>query len=302
MADPRESAQIAKIKRLAIIAMFSDDSLMNLLVLKGGNALDIVYDLSTRSSLDLDFSIAGQFPRESLPDIERRIRQALEETFRLSGYQVFDFRFAERPEEVAEEVRSFWGGYRIEFKVIETAKGSALRGNRDSMRRNAAVIGPRQQRTLEIEISKYEYVGPKQERELDHYTVFVYSPAMLVIEKLRAICQQMPDYAAIVSTHSRRARAKDFFDIYSLIERFHIDLLARENVDLLKACFLAKQVPLAFLGEMALFRDYHAQDYPSLKATVLPGAELREFDFYFDYVLGKVASLEPFGEVQPPPR
>lgn len=34
---------LERIKTLAIVAMFSDDDLMERLVLKGGNALDIVY-------------------------------------------------------------------------------------------------------------------------------------------------------------------------------------------------------------------------------------------------------------------
>ena len=37
---------IDKIKRLTIIAMVSDDYLMEQLVLKGGNAIDIVYQFS----------------------------------------------------------------------------------------------------------------------------------------------------------------------------------------------------------------------------------------------------------------
>ena len=47
--------------------------------------------------------------------------------------------------------------------------------------------------------------------ELDDYTIYVYSPTMIAIEKLRAICQQMPEYAL-----QRRpsARARDFYDIY----------------------------------------------------------------------------------------
>ena len=43
------------IKRLTIIAMFSDGDLMERLVLKGGNLLDIVHRVSTRASIDADF-------------------------------------------------------------------------------------------------------------------------------------------------------------------------------------------------------------------------------------------------------
>jgi hypothetical protein len=48
-----------RIKRLVIIAMVSDDELLEKLVLKGGNLLDIAYGVSTRSSVDIDFSVDG---------------------------------------------------------------------------------------------------------------------------------------------------------------------------------------------------------------------------------------------------
>jgi hypothetical protein len=38
--------QIERIKKLAIIALFLDNDLMDILVLKGGNALDIVYKIA----------------------------------------------------------------------------------------------------------------------------------------------------------------------------------------------------------------------------------------------------------------
>lgn len=41
-------AELEKIKKLAIVAVFSDDELMERLVLKGGNALDLIHGISTR--------------------------------------------------------------------------------------------------------------------------------------------------------------------------------------------------------------------------------------------------------------
>ena len=61
-----------RIKQLAIVAMFSDDELMEKLVLKGGNLLDVVYQISARSSVDVDFSMEGEFPS----DVELRDRIA----------------------------------------------------------------------------------------------------------------------------------------------------------------------------------------------------------------------------------
>jgi hypothetical protein len=44
----KERVSIDRIKRLAIIALITDDYLMETLVLKGGNAMLMAYDLSPR--------------------------------------------------------------------------------------------------------------------------------------------------------------------------------------------------------------------------------------------------------------
>lgn len=46
---------LEKIKKLAIISIVSDDELMEKLVLKGGNAIDLIYQVSGRASIDLIF-------------------------------------------------------------------------------------------------------------------------------------------------------------------------------------------------------------------------------------------------------
>ena len=48
--------RIRQIKKIALAAMFADDVLMEKLVLKGGNLLDLVYNISVRASIDLDLS------------------------------------------------------------------------------------------------------------------------------------------------------------------------------------------------------------------------------------------------------
>ena len=56
-----DTQQLEIIKRLAIVALVSDDQLMGIIVLKGGNALNIAYDISNRGSVDIDFSIESDF-------------------------------------------------------------------------------------------------------------------------------------------------------------------------------------------------------------------------------------------------
>jgi len=89
---PSEAAELLdRIKILAVQAMISDDELLEQLVLKGGNAMALVHQISARASVDLDFSLKQDFS-DDVAGAEVRIRKALTETFRASGHEVFDFR------------------------------------------------------------------------------------------------------------------------------------------------------------------------------------------------------------------
>ncbi len=58
----RLAVDFDEIRRLTITALFSDDELYEQIVLKGGNAISLVYGYSSRGSLDLDFSISRTSP------------------------------------------------------------------------------------------------------------------------------------------------------------------------------------------------------------------------------------------------
>ena len=103
------------IKRRVIVAMFTDDDLMERLVLKGGNALDVVYGLSSRASVDVDLSMDGELEERVLKE---RILKALNSTFAEAGYVVFDFKFRSVPLMLSNDLKDFWGGYRVQFKLI----------------------------------------------------------------------------------------------------------------------------------------------------------------------------------------
>lgn len=66
----------------------------------------------------------------------------------------------------------FWGGYRIEFKIIELGKITERTLSPDQARREAAIVGPEQRRTFMIDISKFEYCKPKRQAEVDNYTIY----------------------------------------------------------------------------------------------------------------------------------
>lgn len=277
--------ELAEIRKLTITALFSDDVLFDQLVLKGGNAISLVHGISPRDSLDLDFSLETDF--ENLEDILARMEYALASRFTVVGLIPFDVKLASKPSERRQNQQPWWGGYELEFKLIEDTRHRSFGSDLDRLRREAFVVGPNQERIFRVDFSKYEYTAGKVQAEIDNYTIYVYTPAMIAIEKLRALCQQMEDYAPTGKT--KRPRARDFFDIFIIVTKMRIRLASAENLELIRIIFAAKHVPTSLLGKLAQQREYHRLDWPNVRTTV--GGPLEEFDFYFDFVLQEIEPL-----------
>lgn len=274
----------AGIRRHVVAAMFADETLLERLVLKGGNALELIHRVITRGSTDIDLSIADEF--HDLRDTEQRIFATLRAEFERAGLLVFDGSFQVVPPGLGFDPRPWWGGYVVEFKLIERARADALADNLQKMRIQATTIDPRQGRTFRIEISKHEYCAGKVPAQFDGRTIYVYTEEMCAIEKLRAICQQMPTYGRVHPT----ARARDFYDVYATVTRRAIDLALPENIELFRHIFAAKEVPLSLLSGIAETREFHRPDWDAVRAAV--AGEVLEFDFYFDFVVEEVSRLE----------
>lgn len=239
--------------------------------------------------MDVDFSIDGDF--EDLKDVAKRIEAALNDRFRVAGHVLFDFNFTPRPATGSgKEAR--WGGYRAQFKIIEREKYDQLGEDLEAVRRNATVIGPLQKRNFVIDLSKWEFCEGKAYAQLQDYTIYVYTPVMLVLEKIRAICQQMPEYELRVE---KIPRARDFYDIYVLMKEGKVDLATPHALELTKHIFAAKHVPLELIGKLLNQREFHRPDWPSVQDTA--GGELQPFDFYFDFVLTTIGELKSLWEV-----
>src|SRR5713101_5689156 len=161
----------ATIRRLIITALFANDKLMEKLVLKGGNALSLVYKLSTRTSLDLDFSIEKDF--EDPEEIRQLMFRTLQDRFDSAGHVVFDLALKSKPRLEEPDAMPWWGGYELTFKVIEKHKQLRLQNRPDKLRIDALVIGPNQERTFRVDLSKHEYTEGKVAKDLDYYTVYV---------------------------------------------------------------------------------------------------------------------------------
>ena len=174
-------------------ALFQDSWFLDRLALKGGNAMSLVYGVGMRTSLDLDFSMQDDL--ENLQETSGRIKENLDSVFRPQGLTVFDFTFIPKPKQTHDE---WWGGYRAEFKLIESAVAEAVNYDPDSMRRRSLSIDPAsQKRKYTIEISKFEYIDPSSIVDYGGTDIRIYSPILLAAEKLRALLQQHPEYPQI---------------------------------------------------------------------------------------------------------
>lgn len=273
--------RIAGIRKSIVKAIFADDSLLERLALKGGGALELIYGFTKRASVDLDFSMAGEFD-EGVEAARERLERALAAYFLEQNLQAFDVRLSERPPKISQDVRDFWGGYALEFKLIPLRLFKELKGDETGLRRNALIVSPALKGKVEIDISKFESFSGVREETVENLFIKVYTPEAMIFEKLRAICQQMPEYAQIV--HRSRPgspRPQDFYDIDVI--RMHgisSDLLGEENLALLKDIFQAKRVPLRLLTKVAQSGSFHGKSWQRVIDTVPEKESIKPFDHY----------------------
>lgn len=286
-----------RVRELTVIGLVSDDQLMDQLVLKGGNAIDMFHGGLYRVSKDVDFSIDGGDFEASLDDVQARISNRLNEAFGIDGYAVFDVFLQPRPDKLSAEFESFWGGYFLEFKVSTPKNIRDYGEDIQTLRRRSVVIGPAQQRKMRVDFSRHEHCKGKQQRELDGYTLYVYSPLMIVAEKIRALCQQMPEYREMLKSPAASPRARDFFDVHTIVKERFVDLGTQEAALTVRMMFEAKRVPLNLIGLVETTREFHRENFDAVEQTLPPGVDVYPFDFYFDFV---IAQLEALRKVHPP--
>ena len=277
------------LRRQFIVALAADPELYESLVLKGGNALNLLHGVGERSSLDLDYSL-----EEDLGDREafgQRLEAALVVHLRGKGIHVFDWRFTSRPKSPGPDFDPSWGGYNGEFKVIEVADFERFGGDLTKARQQAWGIAPGggAARTFRIELSKFEHCAGARATSVEGHAVRVYTLSMIAVEKLRSLCQQMNEYT---KQRTPSSRARDFYDIHAIVTEGGVNLAAETNRNLLRAVFEVKAVPLRLLALLEAYREVHRVRWSAVRDTI-PADRVQEFDFYFDFVLRQVARLEP---------
>lgn len=280
-------------RELVLIAIASDDVLCDWLVLKGGSALELIHKIGNRGSLDSDFSIEGGV--DDPEALEQRLTKAITDRFDAAGFVTFDHKMIFQPRLRVGTVPDWWGGYNYSFKVISRENYKLHAANLQQLRNHSIPMDAAMRRSFEIQISRAEYCRDSEVVNVgDGFPLRVYTPSMIVCEKLRAICQQMASYE-MNSSNARAARARDFYDIYMVTETRNVDLMSDTNLIILRAMFAAKHVPLGLLLQLEGDRELHRQDWPKVTNSV--SGHLETFDFYFDYVLGLVERLKARGKV-----
>ena len=229
-----------------------------------------------------------------LETLRNKVEASLSQTYAEAGLRAFDFKVEVRPAMLSEDLKSFWGGYGIEFKLIEEAKYKQFADNLEALRRNAINLGKGTK--FLIDVSRFEHLPERVEREFHGYIVFVYSTAMILAEKLRALCQQMKEYGPIVKRErAGSSRARDFIDIYLVATKGGVDITTAENRTLLENVFKAKRVPLHFLRFLPQYKAFHEASFDAVKDTLKGGHALQDFDLYFSFVTELIGKLQPLG-------
>lgn len=265
------------IKKLTLRAIISDEILMYGLILKGGNALQLAYDITNRGSLDIDFSMEKDFTKEEYERLKGSFEIKLNAFFNEEGLQVYDVKFKEKPKQGSIPE---WKGYQLEFKLIDINKYNKYKENKDKLRRESVVIDEDSNSTRYIvDISAYEYVKGAKNKEIEGTILRVYTPEMILVEKLRALCQSMLVYKQIVSTANQKQRARDLYDIYIIRNHFTKLEITKELVDNI---FSAKRVPVDFLRDIEILREHNRSAWTSVVQTIDQKEDLKEYDFYFD--------------------
>jgi hypothetical protein len=271
-----------------LVAIYSNDVLNKELHLKGGQALRLAYDMKSRFSGDADFSTKNGFKNDD-PFFDH-LKESLYNEFFRNGLYLFDFKVTRRPELRKEGTPDFWGGWAIEFKLIAEGK-MAL--NAETRRREAIVPEGAESSKIKIEISEYEYCGSIENIKVGSVQVKTYSRLLIVLEKIRAICQQHPDYPIKATTADR---ARDYYDIECLYKKVLKEggkaEFFKEAGKHLKKVFKAKEVSLALLDKIfeADFIALQAKGWSAVKGTVTGKTDA--FDYYVENLKSIVADLK----------
>ncbi|WP_271402501.1 nucleotidyl transferase AbiEii/AbiGii toxin family protein, partial [Salinicoccus roseus] len=120
---------------------------------------------------------------------------------------------------------------------------------------------------------------------IDGTTVYLYSPLMIIYEKIRASCQQLEDY----KLSSSKTRARDLYDIYStLTDISNVELreavINPDNFEILRRMFGLKEVPIELIPKVRNIKGRLQMDYEqSVRPQIPANIERPDFEYLFAY-------------------
>lgn len=266
--------------RSVLVGIYSSNTLSDRMYLKGGQALRVSQNLRARFSKDSDFSIEGVVGNEEA--FFKELKESIASEFLRLDLYVIDFEFVRKPKFKPEGTPDFWQGWAVEFKLITRDQ---INLTKDRQSASAIVPEGSQSNKILIDISEMEYCGSFEMVKVESVEVKVYSRVLLVVEKIRAICQSHPDYKYRLKKSNR---ARDFFDIEqlcskSIVEGAYEELVnkCRENLD---KVFDAKEVPpeliLKCVNEESFFESQKF-GWEEVKSTV---STKEDFSYYFQFL------------------
>lgn len=284
------------LRNIILKAFFSDSQTKELLVLKGGQALEI-YNFSSRESYDIDFSIM-KTKENVFKELKPLIKNNLKREFKKEGYFLFDFKFELRPEKRNDKIPPFWGGYKIIFKVIKAEEKERIEKKYDReerclnvMRASAAPFGENNSTNIEMDFSYHEYTNEPGEIQIteDGYYIKIYRPIIMAYEKIRALCQHLPG-THLPKANSKRARSRDLYDIYTMIfteSEYALDeqeIYSKDNIHELREVFKTKEVPIDLLLKLEKNYDILLEDFNNELLISTPSAAKVGFEYIFNLV------------------
>ena len=266
-----------------ILALYQSPDLAKRLYLKGGSALRLFDHQTSRLSIDADFSIPSELDD---PDAFFEIlRSCVESRFADHELDVIDFNHKKKPKISPTNRPDWWGGWSCEFKLVDQIHSERTLVTR---RRHALIPDEANSPKITIDISEHEYCGTHRSKTIGGVTIQGYSRELLVLEKLRAICQQHPDYKYRLSKN----RSRDFYDIYELTADYDNAFVQKCSRHINKV-FAAKEVPLELLKSIwnDEFIDEQRRGFEQVRDTVL--GLVYDFGVYVEHVRFLIRDIYP---------
>jgi predicted nucleotidyltransferase component of viral defense system len=268
-----------------VIAIYGSPSLAKLLILKGGSAMRMFDEQNARLSIDADFSI--QDVLTNTDPVFQEMADCFVTRFSAHGFDLIDFKAVKKPKKLRRGFPEWWGGWACDFKLVDKKHRQKTLETR---RRNALIPEGANSPKIQIDLSEHEYCGKQRTKMIHGTRIRAYSREMLVLEKLRAICQQHPDYPYRQQTKNR---ARDFYDISALTDDTSDEFIRRCQYHL-QAVFDTKEVPLWILRALwddDAFIDEFRLGFDQVKNTVR--GRLDDFSTYLERVRFLVQDVCP---------